>query len=242
MRLRGKQPLPPTGDTESTTGAAPQAIKQEISGVGDKSALDQMRTAILASITEKRANNKAKPKRKKKTKEEDPKEKDPKKETPKEAKEDPKRKKPKGKTARMKQRASEAADASKAAHEATRLSKEKIPKANSTRKAADASKGKTKRKASKVKLASHAVQEARQNRTTMEKPSCPRISAGVPVPTVWYNGSKIHASHSTQSFRVFIDLTKSNPSDVKIRWDKCGPKAAWAASLERIDAARSAGL
>ena len=71
-------------------------------------------------------------------------------------------------------------------------------------------------------------------RMTTSRPSCPCVVPGGHVDTVWYNKSKITASHSKSGWRVFTDLTVSNPVDKLVRWGD-NIQAAFETSLDIID-------
>ena len=70
-----------------------------------------------------------------------------------------------------------------------------------------------------------------------QSPAMPKFSEDHPLPTQYFGCGKITCSYSKQAFRVFTDLSKSNPSDRCSYWQTGGKRAAWDAAIAWINGA-----
>ena len=70
-----------------------------------------------------------------------------------------------------------------------------------------------------------------------KSPPMPKFSEDHPLPTQYFGCGKITCSYSKQAFRVFTDLSKSNPSDRCSYWQTGGKRAAWDAAIAWINGA-----
>ena len=108
------------------------------------------------------------------------------------------------------------------------------PKAKAAAKAKGKAKGKGKgKKAVEMKRPAAAARPAAGGK----RPPMPTGGKASGPQTTFYRNSKVTVSYPKGGFRVFLDISVSNPVDKLIKWDRFPTRAAaWKAALDMIEA------